>query len=98
MDLHVRITDESGNELGYANIYQDGSDSDGTEEILRFIDEYYQIEEREKQISEDLKATINKANGNVTLCDGLYDESVVLNIEELESLFSVIRKQLPVKL
>lgn len=41
MDLRIQITDENGDVLGETTIYQDGSDSEGTEEILQWIEQNY---------------------------------------------------------
>lgn len=37
MDIYVTITDENGDCLNCVNIYQDGSDSEGAEEIVEWL-------------------------------------------------------------
>ncbi len=45
MDLKIKITDEDGYVLDVIMVYQDGSDSDGAEQIRRMITDVYDVEE-----------------------------------------------------
>lgn len=45
MDLHIVIRDENGRVLGKTNVYQNGSDSEGTEKILNYISETFDIDD-----------------------------------------------------
>lgn len=44
MDLRIQISDENDEVLGEVTIYQDGSDSEGTEEIIQWIEQNYQTD------------------------------------------------------
>lgn len=45
MDLHILITDENGDTMYDAQVYQDGSDSEGANKIADFIERNFEIEE-----------------------------------------------------
>ena len=44
MDLKIQITDENGEVLDNVSIYQDGSDSEGTEKIREMLEAVFTIE------------------------------------------------------
>lgn len=45
MDLRISITDENGDRLRLVVVYQDGSDSEGAEQIATMIAEKFDIDE-----------------------------------------------------
>jgi len=61
MDLHIKITDEHGNQVtdehgnpaGYVNVYQDGSDIEGAAAIISHIKATFDTDEDEHDDGQD---------------------------------------------
>lgn len=74
MDLRISITDDQGDQLGYIEVYQDGSDSEGAEKIRELIRDNFK--------------TVADANNDEFECERCgriadNDDSVRLPTEEL---------------
>jgi hypothetical protein len=48
MDLYITITDENGDELRKVNVWQDGSDSEGANQIADWVLKTYDGAQEEK--------------------------------------------------
>jgi hypothetical protein len=46
MDLKIVVTDEDEQQTGSITIYQDGSDSEGTKQIIDFVKDNFETEEQ----------------------------------------------------
>lgn len=55
MDLRISIVDEQEEQLDYITIYQDGSDSEGTQKIRKMLSEQFEVEAYQRNVELDYK-------------------------------------------
>ena len=68
MDLRISIHDENGDRMQYVVVYQDGSDSEGADQIANFIRKNFRIDYDSVANAENL-VSVTGADGKEYLVD-----------------------------